>query len=77
VAYRWPADHIIIRDAQRRIQAARAALPDADRTLAPGAMSPQGALLATYSIGAFAVQGDLVLHPTDPGADLVRLPGPS
>ena len=73
-ANRWPADHIIIRDAQRRIQAARVALPDADRTPAPGAMSPLGALLTTYSIGAFALQRDLLLHPTDPGAGLARLP---
>jgi len=73
-ANRWPADHVIIRNAQRRIQAARAGLPEADRTPAPGGMSPQGALLATYSIGAFALQQDLVVHPTDPGADLARLP---
>jgi hypothetical protein len=75
-ANRWPADHLVVRDAQRRIEKARSALPADERTLSPGGMSPEAALLATYSIGAFALQRDLLLHPTAVGADLARLPEP-
>jgi hypothetical protein len=73
-ANRWPADHLIIRDAQRRIQAAAAALPPDERVLRPGAMSKRASRLAIFSMGAYAMQRDLVLHPSDVGAELADLP---